>query len=85
MMWPWLVLATLALEALMGYPASLHAAVPHPVVWAGRAIDTFETAWNHPRLSFAAAVDCATAGAAATNASSVHRVRRSITARAPCE
>jgi adenosylcobinamide-phosphate synthase len=53
MMWPWLVLATLALEALVGYPASLHAAIPHPVVWAGRAIDTFENAWNHPRLSFA--------------------------------
>jgi adenosylcobinamide-phosphate synthase len=50
---PWIVLACLALEAVVGYPAALHACVPHPVVWAGRAIDALERSWNKPRYSFA--------------------------------
>src|SRR5579872_2479515 len=47
----WLVLASLALEAVIGYPAALHARVPHPVVWAGRSIDALERAWNVPKYS----------------------------------
>jgi adenosylcobinamide-phosphate synthase len=49
---PWIVLACLVLEALVGYPAALHARVPHPVVWAGRAIGALERSWNKPRYSF---------------------------------
>lgn len=44
---------SLVLEALVGYPARLHAAVPHPVVWAGTAIDFLERLWNRPGFSFA--------------------------------
>ena len=48
-------LAFLALvaEAIVGYPAWLHAAIPHPVVWVGNAINAFERWWNEPRYSFA--------------------------------
>ncbi|MBS0420426.1 MAG: cobalamin biosynthesis protein CobD [Proteobacteria bacterium] len=48
-------LAFLALiaEALLGYPAWLHARIPHPVVWAGSLIDAFERWWNRPQYSFA--------------------------------
>src|SRR5438309_8233577 len=50
----WIVLAALALEAAVGYPAALHARVPHPVVWAGNAINALERWWNQPQYSFAA-------------------------------
>jgi adenosylcobinamide-phosphate synthase len=50
---PWIVLACLVLEALVGYPAALHARIPHPVVWAGHAIDWLERSWNKPRYSSA--------------------------------
>jgi adenosylcobinamide-phosphate synthase len=50
---PLIVLACLVLEALVGYPAALHALIPHPVVWAGRAIDFLERHWNKPSYSFA--------------------------------
>ena len=50
----WVVLASLALEAAVGYPAALHARIPHPVVWAGGAIDVLERWWNRPRYSFVA-------------------------------
>jgi adenosylcobinamide-phosphate synthase len=43
---PWIVLLSLALEALAGYPAALHARIPHPVVWAGKAITAFERTFN---------------------------------------
>jgi adenosylcobinamide-phosphate synthase len=43
---PWIVLLSLALEALVGYPAALHARIPHPVVWAGKAITAFERTFN---------------------------------------
>jgi len=43
---PWLVLAGLALEAAIGYPAKLQIYVSHPVTWAGRSITFFETLWN---------------------------------------
>jgi adenosylcobinamide-phosphate synthase len=46
------VLASLALEAVVGYPAAVHAWVPHPVVWAGNAISALERWWNKPRYSF---------------------------------
>jgi adenosylcobinamide-phosphate synthase len=50
---PWVVLASLAFEAAVGYPATLHARIPHPVVWAGRAISALERWWNKPEYSFA--------------------------------
>jgi adenosylcobinamide-phosphate synthase len=50
----WIVLASLALEAWVGYPAALHARIPHPVVWAGNAISAFERLWNEAEYSFAA-------------------------------
>ncbi len=43
------MLASLGIEAVVGYPQRLHARVPHPVVWAGRAIDWCERTWNLPR------------------------------------
>jgi adenosylcobinamide-phosphate synthase len=49
----WIVLASLALEAAVGYPAALHARIPHPVVWAGNAIGALERWWNKPAYSFA--------------------------------
>jgi adenosylcobinamide-phosphate synthase len=49
----WIVLAALAVEAVVGYPAWLHARIPHPVVWAGNAITAFERRWNRPQYSFA--------------------------------
>ena len=49
---PWVVLASLALEAAIGYPAALHLRIPHPVVWAGNAISAFERGWNKPEYSF---------------------------------
>ena len=49
----WVALGSLVLEAVVGYPAGLHARIPHPVVWAGSAIDALERWWNQPRFSFA--------------------------------
>jgi adenosylcobinamide-phosphate synthase len=43
------VLAALLLEAAVGYPAALHARIPHPVVWLGRLISYLETSWNNTR------------------------------------
>lgn len=48
---PWIVLLALALEALIGYPAALHTRIPHPVVWAGKAITAFERTFNRPESS----------------------------------
>jgi adenosylcobinamide-phosphate synthase len=48
-----IALLALVLEALVGYPDWLHARVPHPVVWAGNAINALERAWNKPEYSFA--------------------------------
>jgi adenosylcobinamide-phosphate synthase len=47
-----IVLTSLALEASAGYPAALHARIPHPVVWAGTAINALERWWNKPAYSF---------------------------------
>jgi adenosylcobinamide-phosphate synthase len=49
----WVVLASLAIEAAVGYPAALHAWVPHPVVWAGNAISALERLWNRQQYTFA--------------------------------
>ncbi|MDB6103141.1 MAG: Cobalamin biosynthesis protein CobD [Gammaproteobacteria bacterium] len=49
----WVVLASLALEAAVGYPAALHVRIPHPVVWAGNAISVLERLWNKAEYSFA--------------------------------
>ncbi len=46
------VLVALALEAVVGYPAALHARVPHPVVWAGNAITALDRWFNKPQYSF---------------------------------
>ena len=49
----WILIPTLVFEALFGYPAWLHARVPHPVVWAGYAIGALDRRWNEPEYSFA--------------------------------
>ena len=49
----WLLIPTLVLEAMVGYPAWLHALIPHPVVWAGYAIGALDRRWNKPEYSFA--------------------------------
>jgi adenosylcobinamide-phosphate synthase len=49
----WIVLAALVAEAVVGYPAWLHARIPHPVVWAGNAINALEQRWNQAQYSFA--------------------------------
>jgi adenosylcobinamide-phosphate synthase len=46
------VLASLVMEAAVGYPAALHARIAHPVVWAGNAIDVLERWWNKPQFAF---------------------------------
>lgn len=43
---------TLVVEAIVGYPAWLNALIPHPVVWAGTAINALERRWNQPRYSY---------------------------------
>ena len=48
---PRVVLAALLLEAAVGYPAALHARIPHPVVWIGRLIGFLETSWNNTHYS----------------------------------
>ncbi len=42
----WLLPATLALEACIGYPSRLYARIAHPVVWIGRLILALERHWN---------------------------------------
>jgi adenosylcobinamide-phosphate synthase len=47
-----LAFLTLFVEAIVGYPAWLNALIPHPVVWAGTAINALERRWNNPQYSF---------------------------------
>jgi adenosylcobinamide-phosphate synthase len=47
-----LAFLTLLLEAIVGYPGWLNALIPHPVVWAGTAINALERQWNNPQYSF---------------------------------
>jgi adenosylcobinamide-phosphate synthase len=47
------VFVSLVLEAAVGYPAGLHARVPHPVVWVGNAVGVLEGWWNRAGFSFA--------------------------------
>jgi adenosylcobinamide-phosphate synthase len=49
----WILIAVLVIEAMVGYPAWLHARIPHPVVWAGYAIGVLDRRWNKPEYSFA--------------------------------
>lgn len=49
-----LVLAVLVLEASVGYPGALFAAIGHPVTWIGRVLALLERAWNQPQFSDAA-------------------------------
>lgn len=49
-----MVAAALGLEAAIGYPAWLHARLPHPVVWIGKALAALEARWNQARFSDAA-------------------------------
>lgn len=41
-----LLLATLVVEALLGYPDRLHRRIPHPVVWVGQLIGHLDQMWN---------------------------------------
>ncbi len=43
---PWLVLAAAAAEAALGYPARLHATIPHPVAWVARQIHALDRELN---------------------------------------
>jgi adenosylcobinamide-phosphate synthase len=45
-----LALAVLMLEASIGYPRALFAAVGHPVTWIGRLLASLERAWNRPQF-----------------------------------
>ena len=45
---PWRTLASMVLEAAIGYPDRLHRLIPHPVTWAGRGISRLEQSWNRP-------------------------------------
>src|SRR3569832_1298549 len=49
----WLLMPTLLQEAKLGYPAWLHARIPHPGVLAGTAIGVLDRRWNEPAYSFA--------------------------------
>lgn len=44
-----IALAALMLEACIGYPRPLLAAVGHPVMWIGRLLDAMERRWNDPQ------------------------------------
>lgn len=46
-------LGGLLAEAALGYPASLHRRLPHPVVWIGGAISALDRHWNRPRYGAA--------------------------------
>jgi adenosylcobinamide-phosphate synthase len=49
-----LALATLTLEALIGYPTPLYRAFRHPVTWIGGWLGWLESRLNRPSLSFPA-------------------------------
>ncbi len=55
---PWLVLTAFAVEGATGYPARLHARVPHPVAWIAAALAGLERGLNRggPGLRRAAGV-----------------------------
>lgn len=48
---PWLLLGAGLVEAMTGYPARLHAWLPHPVTWIARAIRGLEAWLNSPEQS----------------------------------
>ena len=43
---PWVVLGAAVLDGVVGYPDALHATVPHPVTWLGKAIGGLDRQWN---------------------------------------
>jgi adenosylcobinamide-phosphate synthase len=46
-----LALAVLAMEACIGYPRTLFAAIGHPVSWIGWLLHGLELRWNRPRFA----------------------------------
>jgi adenosylcobinamide-phosphate synthase len=48
---PLVVLGAMAVEGAFGYPDRLHARIPHPVVWLGKAIGGLDKVWNRPTSS----------------------------------
>jgi adenosylcobinamide-phosphate synthase len=48
-----LALASLIVEAMIGYPAPLYRAIGHPVTWMGRWLALLEAGLNRPDKSFA--------------------------------
>lgn len=48
---PLIVLAAAGLEALVGYPDTLHQRFPHPVAWIGALISGLERRLNQPAFS----------------------------------
>ncbi|MCE1235990.1 MAG: adenosylcobinamide-phosphate synthase CbiB [Hyphomicrobiales bacterium] len=48
-----IALVALALEAAVGWPAPLYAAIGHPVTWIGRLISALDRALNREEASFA--------------------------------
>jgi adenosylcobinamide-phosphate synthase len=48
---PLVVFGAMAVEGAFGYPDRLHARVPHPVVWLGKAIGGLDKVWNKPSAS----------------------------------
>lgn len=45
------MLVALVIDALVGWPAALHARIGHPVTWIGRLIDLLDAALNRPSHS----------------------------------
>jgi adenosylcobinamide-phosphate synthase len=43
-----ITLASLMLEAAVGYPRALLSTIGHPVTWMGRVLEAFELRWNDP-------------------------------------
>ncbi|KAA2211839.1 cobalamin biosynthesis protein CobD [Pseudoroseomonas oryzae] len=46
-----LLLGALLIEAALGYPAPIFAAIRHPVVWMGALIGVLDRRWNDPALA----------------------------------
>jgi len=45
---PWTVLGAALVEGATGYPAALHARLPHPVSWLAWEIRALDRGWNRP-------------------------------------
>lgn len=51
---PWAVVGAGLIEGALGYPAWLHARLPHPVAWIAGVVRSFERVLNRPAWSDAA-------------------------------